>query len=108
MAPGGIEPPRADSKSAALSAELRGRARVSVASRCDGLPPLFDRVVGSERPSSDPLPAGAGRIDLGERGVPVVPGGCAAEQEQIDPGEQLRPRCTPGSTAWFAAAAKPI
>ena len=26
MAPGGIEPPRADSKSAALSAELRGRA----------------------------------------------------------------------------------
>src|SRR4051794_4806336 len=27
MAPGGIEPPRADSKSAALSAELRGRGR---------------------------------------------------------------------------------
>ena len=26
MAPGGVEPPRADSKSAALSAELRGRA----------------------------------------------------------------------------------
>ena len=25
MAPGGVEPPRADSKSAALSAELRGR-----------------------------------------------------------------------------------
>ena len=28
MAPGGVEPPRADSKSAALSAELRGRAEV--------------------------------------------------------------------------------
>ena len=28
MAPGGIEPPRVDSKSTALSTELRGRARL--------------------------------------------------------------------------------
>ena len=27
MAPGGVEPPRTDSKSVALSAELRGRAQ---------------------------------------------------------------------------------
>jgi hypothetical protein len=37
MAPGGVEPPHADSKSAALSAELRGRARFSVALWLSGL-----------------------------------------------------------------------
>src|SRR6478736_3838924 len=35
MAPGGIEPPRAASKAAALSAELRGRALRSVARSSD-------------------------------------------------------------------------
>ena len=37
MAPGGVEPPHADSKSAALSAELRGLQRVPLQGVADGI-----------------------------------------------------------------------
>src|SRR5215218_2927408 len=46
MAPGGVEPPHADSKSAALSAELRG-PRLSVARAGSGLGRRADSSLGA-------------------------------------------------------------
>ena len=47
MAPGGVEPPRTDSKSVALSAELRGRAEQRSG--------VFGKEMGPKMSASGPL-----------------------------------------------------